>query len=95
MVLPIVNSNEKLEHLLASFPEPRESDLANGAGSPGQLRKLPTGSERYRKLLQFSVFGFGLLQDGDVRVGVFPECEKILVRRAGLGAIALQRVSTP
>jgi hypothetical protein len=30
-------------------------------------------------LLRLRVFGFGLLQDGDVGVGVFPECEKIFV----------------
>jgi hypothetical protein len=27
--------------------------------------------------LQLRVLHFGFLQDGDVRVGVFPECEKI------------------
>jgi hypothetical protein len=35
------------------------------------------GGER---LLQFRVLGFGLLQDWDVRVGVFPEREEIFVR---------------
>jgi hypothetical protein len=30
-------------------------------------------------LLQFGVLGFGLLQDGDVGVGVFPETQKILI----------------
>src|SRR3974377_933963 len=29
--------------------------------------------------LQLRVFRFGLLQDGDVGVGVFPECEEILI----------------
>jgi hypothetical protein len=31
------------------------------------------------ELLQPRVLGFGLLQDGDVGVGVFPESEKIFV----------------
>jgi hypothetical protein len=34
---------------------------------------------RMRLLLQFCVFGFSLLEDGDVRVGVLPEREEILV----------------
>jgi hypothetical protein len=36
------------------------------------------------------MFGFGLLQDGDV--GVFPECEEILIRGARFGVVALHRV---
>jgi hypothetical protein len=36
-------------------------------------------------LLQFGVLGLGLLQDGDVRVGIFPYPEEVLVRRLGLG----------
>jgi hypothetical protein len=31
------------------------------------------------RLLQFRVLGSGLFEDGDVGVGVFPECEEILV----------------
>jgi hypothetical protein len=30
-------------------------------------------------LLELRVLGLGLLQDGDVGVGVFPECEEIFV----------------
>src|SRR5215467_1584316 len=37
--------------------------------------------------LQLGVFGFGLLQDGDVGIGVFPEGEQALVR--GLGVCCL------
>jgi hypothetical protein len=32
-----------------------------------------------RRLLQLGVFGLGFFQDGDVRVGVFPEREDIFV----------------
>src|SRR5258708_32530523 len=42
-------------------------------------------------LLQLRVLGFGLLQDGDVRVGVFPEREEILIRDTGTRCISLQR----
>lgn len=43
--------------------------------------------------LQFRVLGFGLLQDGIVGAGVFPEREKVLIRRASLGGITLLDVS--
>ncbi len=37
------------------------------------------GRPLYTKLLQFGVFRFGLPEDGDIWVGVFPEGEEILV----------------
>jgi hypothetical protein len=40
-------------------------------------------------LLQFRVLGLGLLQDGDVGVGVFPKREEILISRTRFGCIAL------
>src|SRR5271165_7135599 len=39
---------------------------------------------------ELRVFGFGLLVDGNVGVGVFPQCEEILIR--GAGFIAGSRV---
>jgi hypothetical protein len=44
------------------------------------------------QLLQFRVLGLGLLQNGYVGVGVFPECEEILVRGASFCGVALQGV---
>ena len=44
-------------------------------------------------LLQFRVLGFGLLQDGDVRVGVFPQREEVLRRRACRHLLALPRLN--
>jgi len=38
-----------------------------------------------RGLFQLCVFRLGFLQDGDVAIGVFPECEEILIGGAGLG----------
>jgi hypothetical protein len=46
-------------------------------------RAQPSGSSA--QLLQPRVLRLGLLQDGDVRVGVLPEIEEILVGGAGLG----------
>jgi hypothetical protein len=45
------------------------------------------------RLLQLRVFGLGLLVDGDVRVGVFPESEKPSVSGSGFGGVTLQGVS--
>jgi len=45
-------------------------------------------------LLQLRVLGFGLLQDWDVGVGVFPEREEILVGGECLGGIACHGVGT-
>lgn len=36
------------------------------------------------ELLQLRVFRFGLFQDGDVSVAVFPQCKEVLIRRTGL-----------
>jgi hypothetical protein len=41
------------------------------------------------ELLYLCVFRLGLLQDGDVGVGVFPEREEILIGGAGFGCVAL------
>jgi hypothetical protein len=38
--------------------------------------------------LQFRVLRSGLLQDGNVRIGVFPESEKIIVGEATLSSVA-------
>jgi hypothetical protein len=43
-------------------------------------------------LPQLRVFGLGLLQDGDIGVGVFPQREEVLIRGACLGAIALHGI---
>src|SRR5208337_1804859 len=42
---------------------------------------------------QLGVLCLGLLQDGDIRVGVVPQSQEILIRRLGLGRVALQHVS--
>ena len=47
------------------------------------------------QLLQFRVLGLGLLQDGDVGVGVLPQGQKILIRGASLGSVSLQYVRAP
>ena len=49
-------------------------------------------------LLQVRVLGLGLLQDGDLAVGVFPERQEILIRGTSFGGVALrvtQRWDTP
>src|SRR5215472_15909319 len=46
-------------------------------------------------LLQLCVLGFGFFQDGDVRVGVFPYSEEILIRSFRPCRITSHRVSAP
>jgi hypothetical protein len=41
------------------------------------------------KLFQLGVLRFGSDEDGDVRVGVFPERQEIVIGRLGLGGVAL------
>jgi hypothetical protein len=48
---------------------------------------LPSGSAS--RLFQLCVFRLGILQDGDVGVGVFPEREEILIGGAGFGRVTL------
>jgi hypothetical protein len=42
--------------------------------------------------LQLRVLRFGLLQDGDVGVGVFPEREKVLICTLRFGGVPCRRV---
>lgn len=44
---------------------------------------------------ELRVLGLGLLEDGDVRVNIFPQCEEVLIGGSGLGSIALQCVGAP
>ncbi len=57
------------------------------------VSNYPAGLKFWR-LLQLRVLELGGDEDGDVRVGVFPQVEKILIRSAGFGGVALQCVST-
>ena len=49
-------------------------------------------TQNERALFQLRVLDLGLLQDGDVGVGVLPECEEVLIGRAGLGSVSLQHI---
>ena len=44
-------------------------------------------------LLQLCVFRLRLFEDGNVRVGIFPKREEILISRLGFGGVALHGVS--
>ena len=47
-----------------------------------------------RILLQFCVLRLGLLQDGDIGVGVVPQCQKVLVFRLRFDDIALHSIGS-
>src|SRR5208337_275405 len=51
-------------------------------------------ASRHEQLLQLRILHLGLLQDGNIEVGVFPEREKILVCSSGPRLVSLQGVST-
>ena len=46
------------------------------------------------QLVQLRVLRLGLLQDGDVGVGVFPECEEVLVGNFCFLSVSRQHVSS-
>jgi hypothetical protein len=50
---------------------------------------------RQTRLFQFQVLRFGSDEDGDVRVGVSPKREEILIGRLGFGGVALHGVGAP
>src|SRR5215831_743251 len=64
----------------------------NCACSHARMRLSARTRTFSRRLLQLCVLGLGLLKDGDVGVGVFPEGEEVLVGCAGFGGIALESV---
>jgi hypothetical protein len=47
-----------------------------------------------QRSLQLRVLGFGLLQDGDVGVGAFPQREEILIGGASFGRVALHGIGS-
>ena len=70
---------------------PWSNDELPGGSLPAAVAWLPAVPS-----LQFRVFRLGLLEDGDVRVGVLPKGEEVLVGRAGIGkGIGLGRPWAP
>ena len=67
-------------------PNMRGSLAGRSLGSRDPLLKVR------KTLLQLRVLRLGLLQDGDVGVGVFPEREEVLIFGAGRGGITRHRV---
>jgi hypothetical protein len=51
---------------------------------PSETRKNPKMGCIIPSLLQFRVFGLGFFQDGNIRIGVLPQREEALIRRAGI-----------
>jgi len=49
--------------------------------------------QQIRQLFQLRVFGLRSDEDGNVGVGVFPNCEEILIGRLSFGGGALHGVS--
>src|SRR5216683_1210468 len=75
---------------------PTQSTAPRGhpADCPGDLIQKLIFSKRVTHPLQLCVLRLGLLKEGNVWIGVFPEREEILVRGATLGDVALEGVGT-
>jgi hypothetical protein len=56
-------------------------------------RRTESLSRTPRLLLQLRVLNFGLLQDGNIGVGVFPEVQEVLIGRLGLRGVMLHGIS--
>ena len=52
----------------------------------------PALLQRIKPLFQIRVLGLRSDEDGNVRVGILPEHQKILIRHLGFGGVALHRV---
>ena len=90
-------------------PNTVQGQCAGFCGSQADLRSWPSllsqrklgayaKAMRHRRaplLLQLRVLRLGLLQDGDVGIGILPESEKFLVGFAGSPCIAAPRKGTP
>ena len=62
-------------------------------GTEGTYRQIRSYRLCLNELLQLRILRFGLLENGDVGVGVFPECEEVPICRLCFGGVALQSVS--
>jgi len=69
--------------------------LQNGAATTGKpihfsvrCRKASNLTDLPAALLKLGVLRFGVFQDGDVGIGVFPQGEEVLVSAAAFGGVA-------
>jgi hypothetical protein len=75
----IVDQVDRTETRLSRTPAVNNNPTTNTIFSARSRRMVPplllaqSAHDKPERLLQFRVFGFGLLQDGDVGVSVFPE----------------------
>src|SRR5271163_1869850 len=98
-------------HKRPSYREAHFSPLGRLAGNPPRtmvehpfnllgIADQPAKRDRmtvsyHRQSLQLCVLRLGLLQGGDVGVGVFPDSEEIIVGRTGLDLVAREDVGAP
>src|SRR6266404_4171863 len=90
--------SEEIMRSLVHFPVARtggDEGSRSRRRSPAPLRIGSVAQiTDYASLLEFRVFGFGLKQDGHIRVRVFPQSEEILISSAGFRSIAREGVAT-
>ena len=86
------NAGDGLPSQCVSFRAARIAAAISSAPGLPTYRHKRNWSAASNRLLQFRVLGLGLLEDGDIGVGVFPQGEEILVRGACFGRVARQNV---
>jgi len=59
-----------------------------------EVRPRPSFHGGATQLLQLRILGFGLLEDRDVRIGIFPEREETLIGGFCYGLITRQRIGS-
>ena len=88
--LTVGREKPESRRVAAAKPRQRSADDAIMPGGHNIWRFLVMDRNA---LLQFGVLALGLLQDGDVGVGVFPEGEKIFVGDTCFAAVANHCIS--
>jgi hypothetical protein len=73
----------------SAFPDSSSSVRKKRKNKNEERRKKDSRRPLLQGSPQLRVLGLGLPQDGDVRIGVFPESEEVLIGVFGFGAIAL------
>jgi hypothetical protein len=74
--------------------EAERNDLRPWIGKLGLVTR-PQFRKRTSRSPQFRVLSFGLLQDWNVWICVFPQCEEILVGSTGLSRVSFSELRRP
>jgi hypothetical protein len=92
LLLSSINRDIPLSPIRAARPENRKEKNEERRKKGLESSPAPQLAQGSFCLPQLLVLRLGLLQDGDVGVGVFPECEEVLIGDSGFLLVACQYV---